>query len=267
MAKMPIACCMKPKGEWTSMRRKDLGLLLIVGFLFAALTFNLGVYLGIKWGISQLPVAQQPAVPLHPANPNATIEVKSQTTESENDWHTKHEIPEDIRESFVKSKQNALIESQLRSKDRAAIGTSIADTETYFREKKLKWGDVPKEIEKLDRSIASESTKTSNVKVQSEVAGLFERSPASVKSFEPIPGQATIQVASYATEEEAIARVKFLIAAGISDAYYSKTKVSGESWYQVSVGSYKDATWAKKFGERMIRRSIASEFFVRKVPD
>jgi hypothetical protein len=260
---------MKPKGEWTSMRRKDLGLLLVIGFLFSALTFNFGIYWGIKWGLHQASVSL-PAAPFpNSERPNSTIEALSPEAgaSGENDWHTKKEIPTEITESFVKSKQSALIETQLRTKDRPSVGNSIADAETYFREKKLNWGEVPKELEKLDRSIASESTKPSLAEMKGEVAGLFERSPASVKSFSPTPGQMTVQVASYATEEEAIARVKLLIASGISEAYYSKTKVSGENWFQVSVGSYRDAKWAKKMGERMIRRNIASEFFVRKVSD
>ena len=255
------------------MRRKDLGLLVIVGFLFAALTFNLGIYWGIKWGLDHATNTVQPHAPTAPLFPHHSpkVTVEASHTEApvatEEDWHTKQAIPVEIRESFVKSKQNALIEAQLRSKDRTSIGTSIADAETYFREKKLNWGDLPKEIEKLDRSIASEAAKPSAAELKDEVAGLFERSPASVKAFAPIPGQSTIQVASYATEEEAIARVKILIGAGIADAYYSKTKVGAENWYQVSVGTYRDAKWAKKIGERMIRRSLASEFFVRKVSD
>ncbi|HVJ65525.1 MAG TPA: SPOR domain-containing protein [Bdellovibrionota bacterium] len=264
---------MKPKGEWTSMRRKDLGLLLVVGFLFASLTFNLGIYWGIKWGLNHSPQASSahsaPATPAHGHGGvvEAANHPASEAVTPEVDWHTKKQIPAEITEAFVKSKQSALIESQLRSKDRTPVGISIADAETYFREKKLPWGEVPKELANLDRQIASESKKASENGAKKEASGLFERSPASVKSFKPIPGQSTVQVASYATEEEAVARVNLLISSGMSDAYYTKTKVKNEFWYQVAVGSYKDKSWAQKTGERMVHRSLASEYFVRKVPD
>jgi len=252
------------------MRRKDLGLLVLVGFLFAALTFNLGMYLGIKWGLNHTPVAQGHQAPAHPHDPHATTEVKHDAPapehSSEQDWHTKKQIPQDLRDAFVKSKQSALIESQLRAKDRTPVGTSIADAETYFKEKKLPWGEPAHGGADHGRSIASEAPKAV-IKTPKQANGLFERSPASVKSFAPTPGQVTVQVASYATEDEAVARVKSLVANGITDAYFAKTKVKSETWFQVSVGSYKDAMWAKKMGERMVRRNIASEYFVRKVPE
>lgn len=265
---------MKPKGEWTSMRRKDLGLLILVGFLFAALTFNLGLYWGVKWGLGNGSLAVTPqqghhGAPAHAPEHGEVIEAKAAApTQTEEDWHTKKEIPEVIREAFVKSKQSALIEMQLRAKDRVPVGTSIADVDTFFREKQLKWGEAPKSEEKVERSVASVAPAKVVAVVKKEAApGLFERAPASVKEFKPIPGQKTIQIASYATEEEAIARVKLLIEGGMSDAYYTKTKVHAETWYQVSVGSFADAAWAKKIGDRMVRRSIASEFFVRSIPD
>lgn len=253
------------------MRRKDLGLLIVVGFLFAALTFNLGLYWGVKWGIQKAAVAVGPRAP-GPAPAPHTIEASNHTpaapAESEKDWQTEKQIPESIREGFVKSKQNALIESQLRSKDRVSVGTSIADAEEYFSQKKLKWGEIPADIQKMARNVASEEAPAPVAEAKKPpTSGLFERSPASVHEFKPVPGQLTVQIASYATEEEAIARVKVLIGSGASDAYYTKKIVNGEMWYQVLVGSFKDEKWAKHQGDQLVRRSIASEYFIRKIPD
>lgn len=254
------------------MRRRDFGLLIVVGVLFAAMTFHLGLYWGVKWGMTHSPQVQQ-----HPSLDTGhaiyeSLKAKADTKKDEtvvDDWHTRKQIPKSLTESFVKSKQNALTEVQLRSKDRKPVGTSIADARAYFQEKKLKWGEVPKEVKELERNLASEESAAQRKATSTKVTapnGLFERSPASVKSFSPVPGEHTVQVASYATEDEASARVKALIAAGASEAYYTTTKVRGDTWYQVSVGSYKDAKWAKKTGDQLVRRQLASEYFVRKIP-
>lgn len=262
---------MKPRGEWASMRRKDLGLLIVVGFLFAALTFNLGLYWGVKWGLAKahvmMPSQGEHALPA-PQVFEAANHGPEKSTEDGKDWQDEKQIPESIREGFVKSKQNALIESQLRSKDRVSVGTSIADAEEYFSQKKLKWGEAPAEVQKMDRSVASEETPAPVVAQKKSLSSaLFERSPASVEEFKPVPGQLTVQVASYATQEEAVARVKVLISAGASDAYYTKNIIKGEMWYQVMVGSFKEEKWAKHQGEQLVRRRMASEYFIRKVPD
>lgn len=266
---------MKPKGEWTAMRRKDLGLLIVVGMLFAVMTFNLGLYWGVRWSARHSAATAGTAhPPVHHATPAPhTIEVKTEVAPAgaatDSDWQAKKEIPQSVRDAFVKSKQMALIEQQLRAQDRRVTATSIADTEAYFQEKKLKWGEAPAEVQALSaRTPASEASQAAaKAKPTTPIAkNLFERSPASVKSFSPVPGQHTIQVASYATEDEAVARVKLLISQGASDAYYRATKVREETWYQVSVGSFADPKWAKRQADQFVRRQIASEYFVRKIP-
>lgn len=260
---------MKPKGQWTSMRRIDLLLLVLVGILFSALTFNLGLYVGIKWGLVNAGLGVAPHMaPAHPIvpDPHAPVQVKAPAAEGK-DWNNLEAVPQNIRQAFVKSKQSTLVEMQLRAKDSPSIGTSLVDNEAYFREQKLKWGQVAEADHKTERGIASENSAPAAGSSKNSAPGLFERSPAAVKEFKPTPGKSTVQIASYATEDEAIARVRLLIANNVSDAYYTKARDGSETWYRVSVGNYVDAEWAEKVGKRLIRRDLASEYFVRKVPD
>jgi len=251
---------MKPKGEWTVLSRKDIGLLVVIGVLFAALTFHVGLYWGMKWGLSKASVAQKDTS----GSPHKAYkaEVKAPAQEG---WEAEGSVPEELKNSYVKSKQNLLVETQLRAEDKQDFGRSIADAKAYKQKQKLDWGNAPTPIKAM-RSIASEKEVAKTPKVEGALSSLFERSPASVKSFSPTFGDFTLQVASYATEGEAAARVRQMVASGVSEAYYRKSSKKGqETWYQVLVGSYKEKKWAQKSGARLIRRSVASDYFVKKV--
>lgn len=93
-----------------------------------------------------------------------------------------------------------------------------------------------------------------------------ERQPASVlpSVASSTIGKFTVQVASYATEEEAKNHSAQLKTKGWN-AFYIPAEVSGRTWYRVSVGLFNSATSAKNFQEELKREANINSSIVQKI--
>lgn len=170
-----------------------------------------------------------------------------------------------LRNAFHDAKQQALNDLSTRDTRDASDSRpkSIADAEAHFESSKTGQREPAShtpEIPKVERKVASHSIPH---EVAPAVSRLFERKPASL-GFAPRPGSYTVQVASYATEDESQARVANLRKAGYNDAYYEVSPLkTGEKWYRVGIGSYPSPDWARKTGEKILHRGLAKDYVVR----
>lgn len=180
---------------------------------------------------------------------------------------------EELRKAFHDSKEKALTEVVLESSDASDTPKSILDNEAH-QGTHNEWNRRPasedpsvddsQKVAKLQAAEAAEK----KAGPPAQVSGLFERSPSSVKDFDPAPGSYTLQLASFATLDESTSMVKNLRKAGFLDAYSQEINFkNGEKWHRVAMGSYPNPVYARKMGERLRRRALAKDFIVRKVAD
>jgi len=179
-----------------------------------------------------------------------------------------------LKKSFQESKQRALNESLVRE-SRSTEPKSVRDARAF---KALQARDTstlaglestadrkPASQEDTQESPKSETKASSPAELPKNLKGLFERKPSSIENFEPVPGQFTVQVASYSTRDESQARVSLLRKSGFNDAYFQPIQVGSETWYRVAIGSFSTSENAQKVAEQVVRRRMATSFVVRRV--
>jgi len=177
-----------------------------------------------------------------------------------------------LKQAFREAKQQALTEAVLREQDRESQRPASVPDATAHMEANPQWNHVPAAAE--DSADVAAVAKAHDQEAAREKAGppstvktLFERKPSAVDHFVPNSGSYTVQLGSYATEDESKAKVSALRKAGFNDAYYQATDLpNGDRWYRVGMGSYTSSAWAKKAGERVTKRKFAVDFIVRRVP-
>ncbi len=172
-----------------------------------------------------------------------------------------------LRRAYRESKQQAFVEMALR-KDTSQKPRSVSAAEAHM-ESHPDWARKPSSVigeVMASAPVPSQKTQKAPSSDESSVRKLFERKPSSVDHFVPRPGYYTVQVASYATEEEAQAKISELRGSGFNEAFvqsYSKNK--GNQWHRVAIGSFKEAEWAKKTGDKLVHRKLAHDFIVKQV--
>lgn len=178
-----------------------------------------------------------------------------------------------LRKAFRDSKQRALVDLALKESMSGAKPNSVVDNEAHLLAHS-EWNRKPaNSTDEVDQKDA-EFNKALKSEKEREAAGvpggikhLFERKPSTKDIFTPKSGGYTVQISSYATIDEAEAKVGALRRAGFNEAYFEQVKVrGGEKWYRVSVGSFPNTEWANKMGQTLKRRALAQDFAVRQIP-
>ncbi|MCC7403921.1 MAG: SPOR domain-containing protein [Bdellovibrionales bacterium] len=77
-------------------------------------------------------------------------------------------------------------------------------------------------------------------------------------------GKYTVQVASYATEDEAKAHAAELKTKGWN-SFYLPADIKGRTWYRVSIGLFADQKSATSFREELMKQSSISSAIVQKI--
>lgn len=77
-------------------------------------------------------------------------------------------------------------------------------------------------------------------------------------------GKFTVQVASYATEQEATDHATKLKEKGYN-AFYIPATVNGKTWYRVSVGRFEDQKSATAYRKELLDSQVATSAIVQKV--
>lgn len=167
-----------------------------------------------------------------------------------------------IKEAFQNAKQKSLVDQSLLT-NTSEKPRSVADTAAHLKTNDADETRSPASEKKV---VAPPPVEPAPAAKKGNVKNLFERGPSGIEAFQPRPGHFTVQVASFATEEEGVAKINKLRGEGFIEAYTQPVKLgNGETWYRVSIGSFPSPAWAKKTGDKLVRRKLASDFVIRKV--
>jgi len=250
---------MRPFKKNLHLNRQEAGMILILVLLLSGLMFSVGLWVGIG---EQVVVSSDHGEPgREPASEIAEEDVKSKGLPGQT-----------LRSAYQESKKDALGKAMVSLEDMKAP-RSILDASAH-QESNKQWSRKPAsdpvkeaEAKELAKLAEKESARLKRGPASS-VKELFERSPDSVKDFEPAYGSFTVQVASFATQDEAFAMVRQLRKSGFLESYSKEIEFkSGEKWHRVAVGSYPNPIFARKVGDRVKKRGLTRDFIVRKVND
>ncbi len=175
-----------------------------------------------------------------------------------------------LKKAFRDSKQQALVEMTLTETENDKP-KSVLDAQAHMASH-ADWdrkpaSDVMRDPDEIENEQARESEEgREKAGIPPAVKNLFERKTSSLDKFVPKSGAYTVQIASYATTDEAESKVSSLRKAGFNESYAMPVKVKGETWYRVSVGSYVNDTWAHKTGKTLQRRNLTSQYTIRQIP-
>lgn len=177
-----------------------------------------------------------------------------------------------LKKAFRESKQQALVDLALREDD-TSRPKSVIDAEAHANSHP-EWSRKPASEDPVrDELVADYQRAKKNqddrdkAGVPTAVKGLFERKSTVKDSFSPRSGSYTIQIASYATVDESDAKVSELRRSGFNEAYAESVRTkAGEKWFRVGVGAFPSPDWARKTGDKLMRRHLAGDYVVRQVP-
>jgi cell division protein FtsN len=246
-----------------SLTRQEATLVLAMVLLLSTLMFSVGVFVGYGAGQS---VASKSG---HPASTEEHAAHETKDAHRAPASVADDEPGSRLKKSFQDSKQRALMEIVQDEGETPSEPVSIADSDAHFQTNK-DWDRRPASVEptsaqRIEKVAESEEARRKAGPPEG-VKGLFERSPSALKDFEPTVGSYTIQVASFSTSDEASAKVVNLRKAGVLDAYAQAVKFkNGETWHRVAIGSYPNPMWARKMGDRIVKRKLSGDFVVREV--
>lgn len=240
----------------------------VLVILLAGLMFSVGLWVGMGFSGTHGPVA------VHGESTPEGHERAPASAEGEKHVETPKvvEAGEGLKKSFQESKQKALSEAVVGMQANETP-KSILDVAAHKQTHK-EWDRKPasSEADEAEQAALNDLKEREDKRKRegppAKVKALFERSPDSVKDFDPVPGNYTLQIASFATAEESAAMVKQLRKAGFLDAYTQAISFkNGETWHRVAVGSYPNPVYARQMGDRIRRRGLSKDFIVRKVAD
>jgi cell division protein FtsN len=249
--------------------RQEAAMVFVLVILLAALMFSVGLWVGMGYFGTHGPIAAHGESNPHEHDRSpASAEAEKHHVETPK----AAEAGAGLKKSFQESKQKALTEAivAMQAND---TPKSILDVVAHKQTHK-EWDRQPasSEADQAEQAALNDLKEREDRRKRAgppaKVQGLFERSPDSVKDFDPVPGNYTLQLASFATSEEAAAMVKQLRRAGFLDAYTQAVSFkNGETWHRVAVGSYPNPVYARQMGDRIRRRGLSKDFIVRKVAD
>lgn len=242
-----------------------MGLLLGLFVLICGMVFTLGVLVG--FGIGEKKALHSTQVSLSDHGKEILGDSHAERSPASQEAPVTDYQPGDtIRKAFRAGKQSALNEME-DSDDARPV--SVIDTDAHFSTTEQGRGPASKDTKVVepDRKVGKTDTLSfEKAADKNSVNSLFERSPASKDVYTPVVGLYTVQIASYSTEDEAQSKVRALRESGYTEAFVIPIKTgAGEQWFRVAVGSYKSKDWAKKAGDRIVKRRLASDFIIRQV--
>ncbi len=244
-------------------RSEAIFFLLVIG-LSHAMLFFLGVFTGFKFQPGEKhPVGQTASHEAgdahHGSRTPAQVEGSTETLSSA---EKEEEAGAALKQAFVQSKQQAFLDLFL-NKETSVKPESVLSAEAHLNATP-QWDRKPASAESDNEP--KETEKVAEVPAApTSVKKLFERKPSAVDFFTPRPGTYTVQVGSYASPEEAQAKVREMRNRGFNEAYIVPVKKAGGDWHRVQFGSFPDAQWAKKSGEKIVKYQLAHGYLIEKV--
>lgn len=126
-----------------------------------------------------------------------------------------------------------------------------------------------KEVQEYKKQIAAKNNPAADKVANNEAATagkVDKRTPSSVlpSVASSAVGKYTVQIASYASEEEAKGHASRLKDKGWN-AFYIPADVSGRTWFRVSVGLFNSSTSAKNFQEELAKEANITSSIIQKI--
>ncbi|MBK7844823.1 MAG: SPOR domain-containing protein [Bdellovibrionales bacterium] len=121
------------------------------------------------------------------------------------------------------------------------------------------------EIEKSSSSVAKEAQRVADGKAPVPDQKEMRRPTSILPSVATSSiGKYTIQVASYANEDEAKAHANELKQKGWN-AFYLPAEINSKTWFRVSIGLFTDQKSAGSFREELMKQSAISSSIIQKI--
>jgi cell division protein FtsN len=257
----------------------DIIVKLVLIFFINLLSFSVGTFVGKQFSDSQHKLAS-----LEDDYGSGNRETASVTTDDLHEKNngkqhvTEKEIAE-IAKEFVDSERSHMEASPYKSKTAKHVAkasksdpqggktpqnnehAAVARSKTPAKSAQTNHQKTPDGVEKIAHILASNETPappTAPVKEVRQPSSL----PKSVSSS--IIGKYTVQVASYATENEADKHARELAAKGFP-AFYIPAIVNGKNWFRVSVGSFSARQQALDYKKQLMQQASLTSAIIQKV--
>jgi len=197
------------------------------------------------------------------------------TTEGANTGKVTDKEVENLTEEFV-NKEKGETESTDAEETKVADAKEGSDGyKTYSHSKDGKKEEKTEKTQPAGKApVKKEVSQTTSDDVVEKVANNKPASDGEVEQRKPssaLPGVAnsavgkfTIQVGSYATEDEAKGQAKELKTKGWA-AFYVPAAVSGKTWYRVMVGTFNNHNSAQAFRKDFMKESGVKSALVQKI--
>lgn len=195
-------------------------------------------------------------------------DVASQETEAANNSKVSEKDVDNLAEEFVNKEKNAGTEAQAPADDAAAPKTDGKESADGY--KSYSHGAKDDKAEKGKDATAEKKVDAVADKVANNEAA-SDGQPETRKPSSTLPGVAstsvgkfTVQVHSFATEDEAKAEASDLKSKGWN-AFYIPAAVAGHTWYRVSIGLFNNQNSAQAFRRDYLKESGTKTAIVTKI--
>jgi cell division protein FtsN len=263
----------------------DTLLKLVLIFVMSVLSFSIGAYVGKQ--VSDTEYRQALLESEHSGAGRSTASINPKATDQKPENALSEEDIESLTEEFVNVEKKSLEEKHTdmpnpvethKYHDAHNKGKMLAKNEHHgkdgykkFTRKKDKHDAVPHDTQhKEHKTAAVEKPSQAALRVAQGKAPVKDpvkkRSPDTVLPVSPQSsvGKYTVQVASYATEEEAKKHINKLKSKGYS-AFYIPANVRGKTWYRVSVGLFKTKKSATSFRAELETEAGVKSSIIQKI--
>jgi cell division septation protein DedD len=231
-------------------------LIILVAGMHFVLGFMYGMRAGKTAGLGHAVVHKKEAQQRSPASVAAAAE-KAGSAKDE------------LQKSLDAAKQSALEEMMLKQQYRLepkSIADAKADVFTGDESDRSPAAAANADEDALPAEPLPEEPKSAKMnRVPAAVGGLFEQTPGERRLFTPTPEQWTIQVGSYPTRDQALAKLDRLQKNKVFESYIQERKQQGTVWYSVFVGSFDKKDYSEKFANRLMRRKLIDDFQIGQV--
>ncbi len=252
--------------------KSDVVVKLILVFFISLLSFSIGTFVGKKYSDNQYKLsALEPKKVAKEERSVASVDDKNKKSETLTDDEIKklaEEFVADDSEDSNHSTAESHNSHSAEKKPAPSQATAAADSHDEKPEHK----PAPSENKPAKAAVTQHDSATAAAhdiidgKTTAATATARPRRPTSLPKdvAQYSVGKYTVQVASFATEQEARQRANELKEKGYS-AFFVPAQVKGKSWYRVSVGLFANENEAKEYKKEFMAKSKVESAIIQKI--
>lgn len=284
-------------GKAPSASRADTAVKLVLIFFISLLSFSVGTYVGKQVSESEarqaaLEVDYNSVAEQHDGQTDEHATAQNEEASHDATAPMSDEEASSLAEEFVQAERKTASAATAAHGETNAHGETSAHGETvsptentesavsvskeagYTHRSKMK-ANNHEEVAEIKRNAAADEPKKTEVSSAANRVSHDLAPAADSKKPTPAPsalptvattaiGKYTVQVASYATEEEAKSHALKLTTKGYS-AFYVPATISDKTWYRVSVGLFSDQKSATNYRTELLATQVVSSAIVQKI--